>query len=318
MSNAVAFDFDRKSIQQLQTAADIANAIAGGRYCWIDFDDIDAALSALPELGVDAASLARVDLDEEYYQARHGAHNVYCALAEAQMTDTGLQLNTVHVFLAKNLFVTVHGRASALIESVRETYEHDFRTTAESGGFLLFELTDHLIIGYRATLAALTAEVDGIQRRLLGDVGDEILTDVSKLTRALLQYRNAVVAARETIDELATRRSAFVNASTQPFLDRQTVPLDRLAHDAATERTVLSEALNLYMGIVGHRTNKVVNRLTVVSMIFLPLNFLAAVYGMNFETMPEFYWRYGYAAFWTVILLLVVALLVIFRRRHWI
>jgi magnesium transporter len=127
-----------------------------------------------------------------------------------------------------------------------------------------------------------------------------------------------VVGARETIDELATRRSSFVPESTQPFLDRQTVPLDRLAQDAATERTVLSEVLNLYMGIVSHRTNKVVNRLTVVSMIVLPLNFLAAVFGMNFEKMPGLASRYGYAGFWVGSLLLVVSLLIIFRRERWI
>jgi magnesium transporter len=109
-----------------------------------------------------------------------------------------------------------------------------------------------------------------------------------------------------------------VPESTQPFLDRQTVPLDRLAQDAATERTVLSEVLNLYMGIVSHRTNKVVNRLTVVSMIVLPLNFLAAVFGMNFEKMPGLASRYGYAGFWVGSLLLVVSLLIIFRRERWI
>ena len=141
---------------------------------------------------------------------------------------------------------------------------------------------------------------------------------MSRLIRALLEYRNAIVAARETLDELATRRSAFVPASTQPFLDRQTVPLDRLAHDAATERTVLSEVLNLYMGIVGHRTGRVVNRLTVVSMILLPLNFLAAVFGMNFEVMPELGWQYGYAAFWIVSVLLVAVLLALFRRWRWV
>ena len=81
---------------------------------------------------------------------------------------------------------------------------------------------------------------------------------------------------------------------------------------------MLSEVLNLYMGIVSHRTNKVVTRLTVVSMIVLPLNFLAAVFGMNFEAMPELSWRYGYAGFWVVSLVLVATLLVLFRRQRWI
>jgi magnesium transporter len=166
-------------------------------------------------------------------------------------------------------------------------------------------------------LSRLSHAVEDIQKRLLGDVGDEILIDVSELTRSLLDYRNAAVTARETIHELATRRSPYVSPSTQPFLDRQTVALERLAGDAATERTVLSETLALYMGIVSHRTNKVVNRLTVVSMVFLPLNFIAAVYGMNFEVMPELSWRYGYLAFWVVSSVVVATLLWNLRRRRW-
>ncbi|MGY8961546.1 MAG: CorA family divalent cation transporter, partial [Alphaproteobacteria bacterium] len=140
----------------------------------------------------------------------------------------------------------------------------------------------------------------------------------TQLTRSLLDYRNAVVTARETIYELATRRSPFVSESTQPFLDRQTDSLERLAVDAATERTVLSEVLNLYMGIVSHRTNRVVDRLTIVSLIFLPLNFLAAVYGMNFEIMPELQWQYGYFIFWGVACTLVASLIFVIKRRRWI
>jgi magnesium transporter len=316
MTTAVAFDFERKTVGTLPPDA-VAGTIADGRFCWIDFEDPGIAAAFLPVLGVDGGDVARIDLDLQQCQAWHGPDSVHCALVETAVADGDLRLDAVHVFLATNLIATVHAGPSALVARVRATCEHDFHATAESGGFLLYELADHLIVGYREALAALTAGVDAIQRRLLGDVGDEILTDVSRLTRALLEYRNAVVAARETIDELATRRSAFVPASTQPFLDRQTVPLDRLAHDAATERTVLSESLGLYMGIVSHRTNRLVNRLTIVSMIFLPLNFIAAVYGMNFEEMPELAWRYGYAGFWGVSLLLAASLLVVLRRRRW-
>ena len=317
MTTVTAFDFDRKTIETL-APGDVKQAIARGRYCWIDFDDCAAAIAALPALGIDVADVGRIERDQQQCQAWHGRACVHCVLVDAKYADGDLRLDPVHVFIAENLVATVHAGPSPLVERVRGTCRHDFLTTAESGGFLLFEFADHLITSYRETMATLTADVDGIQRRLLENADDEILTDVSQLTRALLSYRGAVVAARETIDELATRRSPFVPASTQPFLDRQTLPLDRLAHDAATERTVLSESVNLYMGIVSHRTNRLVNRLTIVSIIFLPLNFLAAVYGMNFETMPELSWRFGYLGFWLFSLLLVGTLLVTLRRKRWI
>jgi len=316
MTTVVTFDFAEKKTETIEPAA-AAAAIVDGKYCWLDIDDKTEAEPLLTALGVHKNTLEWIKEDQFQGQVHLGPAALHCTLVETAFDGEDLDQNAVHLLLGKGFLATVHDGQSNLVQRVHETYEHDFYNAAQTGGFLLFEFVDHLIAGYREALVLLSTEVDGIQSRLLGDVGDEILIDVSDLTRSLLDYRNAVVAARETVDELATRRSAFVEESTQPFLDRLTTPLDRLASDASTERMVLSESLNLYMGIVSHRTNKVVNRLTVVSMIFLPLNFLAAVYGMNFRSMPELAWKYSYPTFWLFSLCVTVGLLVLLRRKKW-
>lgn len=316
MTTVAAFNFKDKRIDTPEFD-EIAEAIAGGAYCWIDIERPEDAPAVLGPINVDQDALRRVQRTGAFSDFVLGRHCIHCTFVETFFAGDDLTLNTVHVVLGEGFIATIHAEPSVLLNQMRASYEGDFYGAARSGGFLLFEIADHLISGYRSTMAALSTEVDEIQRTLLGDVGDEILTDVSELTRALMDYRNAVVGARETIYELATRRSPFISESTQPFLDRQTLSLERLASDAATERTVLSETLNLYMGIVSHRTNKVVNRLTVVSMIFLPLNFLAAVYGMNFDVMPELRLPNGYYLFWAFSSLLALALLVLMRKKKW-
>jgi len=72
------------------------------------------------------------------------------------------------------------------------------------------------------------------------------------------------------------------------------------------------------MGMVSHRTNRVVNRLTIFSMIFLPLSFLCGVYGMNFDVMPELRWPYAYLVFWLAVAAFVAAFVVFVRRKKWI
>jgi magnesium transporter len=316
MTTVAAFHFEDKRIETPGPDG-IAAAITAGAYCWIDIESPADAPDVLGPLEVDPVALKRVQRSTPFGDFVLGRHCIHCALIETLFTGEELKLNTVHVVLGEGFIATIHAEPSGLLDQMRASYEEDFYGAARSGGFLLFEIADHLISGYRSALSGLSGAVDDIQRKLLGDVGDEILTEVSELTRGLLDYRNAVVGARETIYELATRRSPFVNESTQPFLDRQTLALERLASDAATERTVLSETLNLYMGIVSHRTNKVVNRLTVVSMVFLPLNFLAAVYGMNFDVMPELRWSGGYYAFWAFSSLLAMVLLLLMWWRKW-
>lgn len=316
MTLAVSFDFDAKELADIDPA-DAPAAVAAGKYCWVDLEDADVAADLLSKLGLSDATAERIRADQHQGQLRLGAHSVHATFLETRSVGADIELNTLHVVLGRGFLVTVHTAPSEAIAGVMETFRADFAVSARSGGFLLFEVADHLIGGYRSALNALSVKVEDIQKSLLGDIGDEILSQVSELTRALLDYRNAVVTAREAIDELATRKSDFVPESTQPFLDRQTVPLDRLANDSATERTVLSESLNLYMGLVSHRTNKVVNRLTILSMVFLPLNFFAAVYGMNFEHMPELGWRYSYLVFWIISTVFITSLLLIIRKKKW-
>jgi magnesium transporter len=103
---------------------------------------------------------------------------------------------------------------------------------------------------------------------------------------------------------------------TQGFLANMTGSVEHVLQDLLVDRDILSESLHLYMSIVGHRTNEIMKKLTVVSVIFLPLSFLAGVYGMNFERLPELGWHYGYALFWLVATSIAGTLLFVLKRAR--
>jgi magnesium transporter len=92
--------------------------------------------------------------------------------------------------------------------------------------------------------------------------------------------------------------------------------VDHLLQDLLVDRDILSESLNLYMSMVGHRTNQVMKKLTAVSIVFLPLTFLVGVYGMNFEVFPELKWRFGYVYFWAVVAAVIWVLVRLLRRSR--
>jgi len=318
MTTVFAFDFNAKTITSPPPDR-IQAVIDAGDYCWIDMDQTSDAAAILDALDVGPDTIERIAKDLNQGQFIMAQNCIHFTVLETQLDGNILCLNTLHVVVGNGYLATIHNQPSTVLAHLQEIYVEDFSANAESGGFLLFEIADYLIAEYRATLTKISQLVETIQKQLLEDDGDKILTGAStELTRSLLDYRNAVIAARETIYELATRRCPYVSETTQPYLDRQTISLERLAGDAATERAVLSEVLNLYMGIVSHRTNRVVDRLTIVSLIFLPLNFLAAVYGMNFEFMPEIHWKHGYLLFWGVVSLLVTTLILLIRYRRWV
>jgi len=132
----------------------------------------------------------------------------------------------------------------------------------------------------------------------------------------LLHLRKVVLPARAVLTDLSTRKSPFVSENTQPYLANMVGTVERVLQDVLVDRDILSAAMNNYMSMVAHRTNKVMGKLTVVSVIFLPLTFLCGVYGMNFEVIPELHLEWGYYAFWTLTLAIVLVLVVVMRRMR--
>ena len=325
MITIVEFDFEARRERTI-LLEDLGTACAQGRFCWADIDcsdaerleaevaQVDACLKALGINDIACAEVLGAD--------REGRYDVYqdClhfAVTEAKLVERRLVTSHVDVVLGALYLVTFRRHGADFVKQMRRTYREDFVKFARTPGFLLYEIGDHLVEMYRRTLRGFQESVEQVQLRLFTDVDDQIFRQVADLTQDILVFRKVVLASRELMHELATRRSPFVSETTQPFLENMDGTLERLGGDLTTEREVLNETLNLYMGMVSHRTNKVVNRLTVISAIFLPLSFLCGVYGVNLKGVPEFDWEFGYLFFWCLCALIAGTLLLVMRRRKW-
>ncbi len=319
MTTAIEFDFAKKDCRQIPVV-DALPSCQRGLSCWIDVDqtDIPTARAVLERLGVNS----RV-IDQALSPWREGRHDVYddClhfAVSAVRLLGQSIETDHVHVILSPKFLVTVHAGPIDFIEKIRGVYVNDFQKFARTLSFLVFEIFDYLIDNYREEIRGLELRVKEFHGRIFAKVDDEIFSSVGSTTRDLLAFRSILLSSRDVAHELATRRSSFVAESSQPFMSNMENSLERLSADLAILREVLAEVLNLHMGIVSHRTNRVVNRLTVLSMIFLPLTFLCGVYGMNFHTFPELDWPYAYLTFWAVALAIALGLIVFMRRQRWI
>jgi magnesium transporter len=325
MITIVGLDFSTKQ-ERAVTPGELPGLLASGLFFWVDVDcahcpdqgpQCGKCEALLRTLGMNDLALAEV-LGPD----REGRYDVYedClhfAVSEAKLIENRLQTAHVDVVLGERFMVTYRRREADFVKQMRRTYRDDFVKFARSPGFLLYEIGDYLVESYRRTIRSFQESVEQVQLQLFGEVDDDIFRHVAELTQDILVFRKIVLASRELMHELATRRSPFVSETTQPFLDNMAGTLERLGGDLTTEREVLNETLNLYMGMVSHRTNKVVNRLTIISAVFLPLSFLCGVYGVNLQGVPEFGWKFGYAYFWGLCLIIAAVLMYFMRRRKW-
>jgi magnesium transporter len=318
-ATVVALDFEHKQEAAIPLGEAVA-AMAAGRFVWIDLDvrDPEEGRRQLMSLGLVGEDVVELALREEP-STQYGRHEGYVHLVVSGYRQDGddFRLERVSVTLGARFLLTIHAGPVAFLAGVRREYHADFQRFAQTPSFLLYELWDHLLANYLDVQKVMGDRVERLQDQLHGDeVDDGVFARVSQLGADLLHFRKVLLPTRATLADLSTRRTLILSEATQRFLGNMVGTVDHILQDMLVDRDILSEALNLYMSMVGHRTNKVMKKLTVVSVVFLPLTFLVGVYGMNFEVLPELKWRFGYGYFWCLVAAVVGGLVLLLRRSR--
>jgi magnesium transporter len=310
------FDFANKLERQIPMSM-IKPSMKSGKFVWVDVDvaNVEEARQNLTTLDLCAPEILEDALtrDPATQLSRYDDY-IHIVMSGCRLQGDKFDLERVDVIVGESFMLTLHKGRPVFLEAVRRAYRADFLRFAKSPSFLLYELWDHLIDNYLSIQGRLELRVERIQAALIGEIDDSIFRQISELSVDLLELRKVVLPARTVLTDLSSRRSIFVSEATQPFLANMVGTLERVLQDVLVARDILSGSLDLYMSMVSHRTNRVMNRLTVVSVIFLPLTFLCGVYGMNFEILPETKWEHGYLFFWLMTGSIVGGLVWLLRR----
>ncbi len=315
----IEFDFARKLTAPI-AVEHIPATIDAGRFVWIDIDyrDRESARGLVSGTSYIPDQILEDVLQDEdgILIARHDDY-LHLLMSGCRIDERGtLVLEPLDVVVTERFLLTLHQGPRPLLDMVHRDYQRDFLRYAQSPSFLVYELWDSLIEHYVATQKRLERIVDGLQRDLMRDIDDTVFSRIAEIGEHLLHFRALLLPARSVLSELATRRSIFVSEPTQAALANMVGTVERVLQDVLVDRDILAQSLSLHMSMLSHRTNRAMNRLTVISTIFLPLTFLCGLYGMNFRYMPELHWHYGYPMFWLVAGTMVAAQIVIMRKAR--
>jgi len=310
---AWALDFRSRVLTELP-AGDLDAAHANEHFCWLDLAETDAFLAELPDTEADLPEdfTTGVVRDLEFADGWLAFGLVEPRVAGGRARPVGL-----NVLFSADRLVTVDFGGSETLARLRRTWRDDFAQHARSPGFFLFEIADHFTSVAQRQVHELESQVTDLQARLFGDADERVFAETAALVQHLGEFRHRLSIGHEIFDELATRASAFVPETTRPFLARNADRVERTANELLLQRDALHSALDLCIGMNGHRTGQLLKRLTAFSMIFLPLSFLAGVFGMNFTHFPGLDAEWGFAAFCGVTATIALVLLMIARRARW-
>jgi magnesium transporter len=192
------------------------------------------------------------------------------------------------------------------------------RLRKEGADYLAYALVDAIVDHYFEVLEALGDDIEAVEEEVVEVPTQETLRTIHVLKRELIYLRRAVWPLREAVNSLLRDDSELVTDATRVFLRDLYDHAVHVLDSVETLRDIVSGMLDVYLSSASNRMNQVMKVLTVMSSIFIPLTFIAGVYGMNFEQMPELKTSWGYPA----VLLLMVAIaggqLLMFRRKGWI
>lgn len=184
--------------------------------------------------------------------------------------------------------------------------------------YLAYCLLDALVDNYFIILEKIGDSIDTLEEVLMRQPGQDVMEQLYQLKRELLFLHKAVWPLREVISFLLRRESSLIQDSTMPYLRDVYDHVVQAIDSIEINRDILATMLDLYLSSVSYRTNEIMKVLTIIATIFMPLTFLAGVYGMNFEHMPELSWQYGYLLIWIIMITLGVFMLYFFRKKKWI
>jgi magnesium transporter len=226
-----------------------------------------------------------------------------------------LELN---IYLGENYIVTCStDDLMPCVESVWKRLERDERLAARGVDFLCHAILDALVDEYMPLIDQMDQEIEWLEDQVLEKPETATLERLLLLKHSLMSLRRIINPQREFINRLTRDQFPQISPAGRLYFRDIYDNLIRIQDLSESIRDIATGAVDIYLNATSLRLNVVMKALTIVSTIFLPLTFLAGVYGMNFKYFPELNWLYGYPLLWLVFLIIVVAMLIFFKKRGW-
>lgn len=221
------------------------------------------------------------------------------------------------LILARHYVLSFQERPGDVFEGVRERLRTGRRIRFLGSDYLAYALLDAIVDNYFSLLEQCGDQIELLEEELITRPTPDTLAQIHHFKREMLLLRKAVWPLREVLGNLTREENPLICAETRLFLRDVHDHCMHVLDTVETLRELLAGMLDLYLSSLSNRMNEIMKVLTIMATIFIPLTFIAGVYGMNFEHMPELGWRWGYPAVWLVMIGTAGGLLLFFRRRKW-
>lgn len=323
-------DYCREQVQ-VQEVHDIAEFLAHHRppwshVRWINIDGVHqpqlihafAEKYELHPLAVeDVLQTVQRPKAEDYPASGEHPGRLFVVARSVELAGDRLATEQLSMFLGRTTLLTIQEAPGDAFDDVRKRiHTAGSRLRENDVSFLLYSLLDATVDSYFPILEYYSERLEDVEEQLLDTPGPNMLQKLHSLRRELLSIRRAAWPMRELIAQLQREKHECLSENTQTYFRDVYDHAVQILDLVETYRDIATSVMETYMSVVSNRLNEVLKVLTIMGTIFIPLTFLAGVYGMNMP-IPENSWPISYPLFWLVSVAIAGGMLAWFRRRGW-
>lgn len=238
---------------------------------------------------------------------------------------SGLKSEQISIVLGKNFVLSFQESDEPIFDPIFKRLEmRNTRLRKLGSDYLMYALIDNIVDHYFQALDLLGETIEGIEEQILSNPDQKLLGKIHGLRRDLIFFRKSIWSLRDGINMVVRDEIPLINESIKVFLrdvyDHVVQAIDSIENN----REMVYSLYDMYMSGLSNKMNEVMKVLTIIATIFIPLTFIAGIYGMNFDpevspfNMPELEWYYGYPFSLLIMAALSTCMLIYFRRKKWI
>jgi len=318
----VRYDAERVDRRVIADVEELRSLCEAGGVTWVDVQGLgdEDTIRAIGEV----FDLHPVALESAVNVPQRAKTELYehqqIIIARTPVID-GERVRTPQVcfVLGDRYLLTFQERYFGFFDPVRERIEVGIGAIRNAGpDYLAYALIDAMVDRYYPIAQRLSDRLEDLEDFVVDNPHPDVLAHIHALRRQLAVVRRVGWPQREAINALLREDSPFIADETKVFLRDTYDHIAQIVELIDSSKEMASDLAESYLSNVSHRTNEIMKMLTLMASIFIPLTFLAGIYGMNFENMPELHSRMGYFVVLAVMVVLAVAMAAFFRRRGWI
>jgi magnesium transporter len=231
---------------------------------------------------------------------------------------SGTEYEQISIIFTKDTVITFQEAPGDCFDPIRKRIEANLGRIRKMGpDYLAYGLVDSIVDSYFIVLERLGTILEDYETRALEETGAEFMRELQAVKQEVVRMRRSVWPLRESVAALLRLESELVSEELAPFLKDLHDNVVQAAETIENYRELVAGILEVNLSVMSNRMNEVMKVLTIISTIFIPLTFIAGVYGMNFRFMPELEFPLGYPVVWGTMGAIAVGMILFFKRRKW-